>query len=88
MEVATPVGNGEAVVMISPVLMVIVKVCCTDKWVGLVLSVTVTVTGVLADTVGDPVMAPVEAFSVSPAGRPGALQVYCGVPPVAFSCAV
>jgi hypothetical protein len=61
--------------MVSPVLIVIENVCDAVKWVGLVLSVAVTLTDVVPTTVGVPVIAPVEAFRVNPAGRPGALQV-------------
>jgi hypothetical protein len=71
--------------MVTPVPTVIENGCETVKWVGVVLSVTVTVPDVVPITVGVPVIAPVEAFSVNPAGRVVELQVYGEVPPVALS---
>jgi hypothetical protein len=74
--------------MTGPVTIAIENVCDTVRCVGLVLSVAVTVTDVVPIAVGVPVMAPVEALSVSPAGRLVELHVYGEVPPVALSCAV
>ena len=84
-EPTTPLGSA-AVVIVSPVPIVMENCCEAVKCVGLVLSVAVTVKDVVPIAPGVPVMAPVEAFSVSPAGSAVLVQVTGEVPPVAASC--
>ena len=52
---------------------------------GLPLSVTVTVTEKLPDTLGVPDTAPVPLAIVTPAGNPVAAYEYAGVPPLAVT---
>ena len=54
----------------------------------MVESVAVIVTVLVPRVVAVPVIAPVDAWSVRPAGRPVANQVYGVVPPVAASVAL
>ena len=84
-EPTTPLGSA-AVVIVSPVPIVMENCCEAVKCVGLVLSVAVTVKDVVPTAFGVPVMAPVEAFSVSPAGSAVLVHVTGEVPPVAASC--
>jgi hypothetical protein len=69
-----------------------VRVRLTDLfWAGLLESVTVNVRAVaLAVAVGVPLIAPVAAFKVRPAGRVPLVsdQAYGNVPPVAASVAL
>src|SRR4051794_20659677 len=53
------------------------------RWVGLVLSVAVTVTLYVVAVVGVPEITPVEALIARPAGRPVADQLYGVTPPEA-----
>jgi hypothetical protein len=55
------------------------------KAVGVEESRTVTVTVFVAVAVGVPLMTPVVALKVSPAGRPVTDQVYGATPPAAVS---
>ena len=47
-----------------------VRLLVAVRWVGAVESVTVTDSVLLPAAVGVPVMAPVDAFTLKPAGRP------------------
>src|SRR3982751_6419387 len=60
----------------------------TVKWVGLVESVTCSVTVRVPAEVGVPLMTPVVAFIVNPGGKFVADQVYGAVPPVATAVAL
>ncbi len=84
---ATPFGK-EAVVIASPELMTSVKVFVAVRAVGVELSVTVIVTEAVPAAVGVPVICPVDAFIVSPAGKPAADHEYGGTPPVAAAVAL
>ena len=79
---------GSAFVEIASVATTVsVRLLVMVRCVGVVESVTVTTTVLAPEAVGDPDMAPVEASSVKPAGRPVADQVYGLVPPFAASVA-
>jgi hypothetical protein len=80
-----PLGS-DVVVIVSPLPIVIENCCEAVKCGGPVLSVAVTVKDVVPLAPGVPVIAPVEAFSVNPAGSAVLVQVTGGVPPVAASC--
>jgi hypothetical protein len=54
---------------------VIARFLLAVAWVGFVESVTVSATVFVPAVVGVPLITPVEAFRVSPAGRPLADQV-------------
>ena len=71
----------------SDALMAIVRLAVALRCVGLVESVTVICTVLDPTALGVPVMAPA-ALIESPAGRPVALKLYPGVPPVALTEAV
>jgi len=58
------------------------------RGVGSVESVTVTVTVLVPAAVGVPVICPVLALIVSPAGNPAAPHVYGVAPPTAASAAL
>src|SRR4051812_8914775 len=80
-------GDNELVVIVSGATTAMVSVFVAVRRVGLVESVTVIVTVLVPSVVGVPVIAPVEALSARPAGRPIADQVYGAFPPVAASVA-
>jgi hypothetical protein len=77
-----PLGNV-AVVIFSGATIVSEKLTVAVRCVGSVESVAVIATVFTATTVGVPVIAPVDAFMLKPAGRPGAVNVIGPVPPVA-----
>ncbi len=81
----SPLGS-EVVVMVSPATTVIDSACAAE--VAPALSFTVTLNEDVPVPVGDPVIAPVDAFKPSPLGSDPLLTVqllYGGVPPVAAS---
>ena len=84
----TPLNSDELPLICRsgpPVALIEALLAVSD--VGKLESVTVAVKLTLPAVVGVPVMAPVEAFSVSPAGSDPELieNVYGGVPPAATS---
>jgi hypothetical protein len=84
----TPCGSGDCVAIVKPVPIDMERLAFAVCW-GLVESFTVTF-AVLgpAGPVGVPLITPVPALIVSPAGRPVADHVYGVVPPVAATVAV
>jgi hypothetical protein len=68
-----PFGS-DAVVIVSPAPIVTENCFETLKCVGLVVSVTVTLTVAAPAALGVPVMAPVAGSIANPAGRPVAVQ--------------
>ena len=87
MPVSTDVAFGVAVTWVGPVTVI------ESGWVSVraAVSVTLTVNEEVPPVVGVPVIAPVEVFSVSPAGSepPGSIdQVVGNVPPVACKVAL
>ncbi len=83
----TPDGSDVVVIANWPA-MLIDSVLVALRWVGLVESVTVIVTVLDPAVVGAPVIAPLEASMLRPAGRPVADHVYGVVPPVAATVAL
>jgi hypothetical protein len=81
--VPTVPPGSDAVVMLTGATMVIDRFAVAVKCVGLVESVAVIDAVVVPAVVGFPVIAPVDALIPNPAGRPVAVQVIGGVPPVA-----
>lgn len=78
----------DGVVIESPELMTSDRVFVAVRAVGVELSVTVIVTEAAPAAVGVPVICPVEAFMVRPAGNPAADHEYGGTPPVALTVAL
>ena len=78
----TPDGN-EAVVMVSCPMIVSEKLLLAVRWLGLVESVTVIFTVLVAAEFVVPLMAPLDGSILRPEGRPVADQVYGVVPPEA-----
>jgi hypothetical protein len=78
-----PPVSGEAVVILSAGAIVTDRFLVAVACVGLLESVTVTATVLVPDAVGVPPIAPVDAFSVRPAGSPVAVHVYGALPPLA-----
>ncbi len=83
----TPLGSGDGVVIVNGPTMVMERFADALSW-ELVESFTVTFAVLVPEAVGVPLMTPVEALIVSPAGRPVADQVYGVVPPVAVTGAL
>jgi hypothetical protein len=83
----TPPGR-DAVVMAIGATIVSDRFLVAVKCVGFVESVTVTATVLVPAVVGLPVMAPLEASMLNPAGSPVADQVYGVVPPLALTGAL
>jgi hypothetical protein len=80
----TPLGRDEVVIArAAPIVKE--SVLDTLRCVGVVASVTVTVTLLVPAVVGLPEIWPDEAFIVSPAGNPLADQAYGVVPPAAVT---
>lgn len=84
---ALPPGN-DAVVMVGGAMIVIARLAVAVRCVGLVESVTVTTAVLAPAVVGLPLMTPVEALMLRPAGRPVADQVYGVEPPLAATVAL
>jgi hypothetical protein len=80
-EPTTPFGSA-AVVIVSPGAIVTKNCLVPLKCVGLVASVTVTLTVAAPAALGVPLITPVARSIVNPAGRPVAVHVNGGVPPV------
>ena len=74
---------NDVVEMATGATTTIVRLLVAVIAVGVVESVTVTDTVLLPAAVGVPVMAPVDAFTVRPAGSPVAAHLYGELPPVA-----
>ena len=70
-----PPGNGDAVVMESAGLMVMLRFLLTLTRVGAVESVTVTAAVNVPEAVGMPLMTPVDPAIVKPSGNPVAVQL-------------
>ena len=83
-EVPCVPDGTDVVVMVNPALIGMLKSLLAVCAVGTEESVAVNVNGVVAATVGVPVIAPVLAFSDKPAGSVvgDVVQVTGGVPPV------
>ena len=79
---ATPPGSDD-VVMFSGAMTVSVRFAVAVRWDGLLESVTVIATVLAPAAVGVPLICPVEALRVNPAGSPVADHVYGDTPPVA-----
>lgn len=74
--------------MARPAAMFKTKVLDALCGVGVDESVTITVTLLVPAAVGVPVICPVPAFIVNPAGKPVACHVYGVVPPAATTPAL
>jgi hypothetical protein len=86
-EYATPTmpAASEEVVIASAGLIVSARVRVTVRCVGVVASVTVTLTLLVPEAVGLPETTPDAASMERPAGKPVADQAYGVVPPVAVT---
>jgi hypothetical protein len=84
---ATPPGS-DVVVMVSAGAMVRDRFFEALACVGLVESVTVIARVLVPATVGVPLIAPVDTFSVSPCGSPVTDQVSGALPPLAARVAL
>jgi hypothetical protein len=82
-----PKGSGDVVVIANGATIVMEKLADAVSW-GLVESFTVTFAVLVPAAVGVPLITPVLALIVSPAGRPVADHVYGVVPPVAVTGAL
>ena len=83
----TPDGS-EDVVMVSCPTIVSEKLLLAVRWFGLVESVTVIFTVLVAAEFVVPLMAPLDGSILRPAGNPVADHVYGVVPPVAATVAL
>ncbi len=83
----TPLGK-DAVVTVSDVEMLSVRFLVAVRCVGLLESVAVMTTVALPADVGAPLITPVDALMVNPAGKPDADQARGGLPPMALTVAV
>ena len=70
-----PPGRGDAVVMESAGLIVMLRFLLTLRCVGVVESVTVTLAVNVPEAVGVPLTMPVDEAMVKPAGNPVAVQL-------------
>ena len=86
-ELTTPPGSA-AVVIPSVTVIVNDSVLLAVRCVGLLESVTVSVTLFVPAAVGVPLMTPVDVLILTPGGSPVADHVYGGVPPLATTVAL